>query len=322
MKSAIMPFFIGSATAYISYPIFKKLETVLKNRVISAVLTLSTICVLIAAVILIVLPTIVVEIESFFNYLPKLMEKIDVFLYKQLGEHFFEKLNFNITTFERIIKTIYLQIGQLPVGDIFQRLFSGFFSVFGIMLNIILVPLITYYFLVNASKIKELYLKIAPQEIREELGELLEKVHSALSNYLSGQFLVATFVGIYLSLGLYLVGIRYAFLIGFISGVLNMIPYVGFFSGLIPSILLAIFDNGELKYVVGVLIVFLTEVGIENLIYPIVMSKTTGINPLVVLLSILVGGYYGGILGIIIAVPVAVMIIPVFENFLRKKENG
>ncbi|MEO2068510.1 MAG: AI-2E family transporter, partial [Desulfurobacteriaceae bacterium] len=154
-----------------------------------------------------------------------------------------------------------------------------------------------------------------------ELRDLLEKVHNALSSYLSGQFLIATFVGVYISLGLYLVGIKYAFLIGFVSGILNMIPYVGFFSGLVPSILLAIFDNGELKYLLGVLTVFLTEVGIENLIYPIVMSKTTGINPLLVLFSILVGGYYGGVLGIIIAVPVAIMIVPVFENFLKKKES-
>jgi predicted PurR-regulated permease PerM len=130
---------------------------------------------------------------------------------------------------------------------------------------------------------------------------------------------VATFVGFYIALGLYFVGIKYSFLIGFVAGVLNMIPYVGFFSGLIPSILLAIFDNGEFTYVVGVLIVFLTEIGIENLIYPIVMSRTTGINPLLVLLSIFIGGYYGGLLGIIIAVPVAVMIVPVFETFIEKK---
>ncbi|MEO2068029.1 MAG: AI-2E family transporter, partial [Desulfurobacteriaceae bacterium] len=171
MKSVMMPFFIGSAIAYISYPVFKRLEAVLRNKVVSAVLTLSVIGVLITAVILIVLPTIIVEIESFFNYLPRLTNKIDVFLYKHLGEHFLHKLNFNVTTFEKVIKTIYLQIGQLPVGDIFQRLFSGFFSVFGIVINTILVPLITYYFLVNASKMKELYLQIAPQEIRHELRD-------------------------------------------------------------------------------------------------------------------------------------------------------
>ena len=133
--------------------------------------------------------------------------------------------------------------------------------------------------------------------------------------------LVATFVGIYIAAGLYLVGIKYALLIGFAAGDLNMIPYVGFFSGLIPSILLAIFDNGDLAYAVGVLIVFFTEVGIENFIYPIVMSKATGVNPLLVLLSIFIGGYLGGFLGIVIAVPVAVMVVPIFESFIEKKEN-
>jgi predicted PurR-regulated permease PerM len=165
-------------------------------------------------------------------------------------------------------------------------------------------------------------LAVAPKRIEKELHELLNRVHESLSSYLIGQMVVATFVGIYIALGLYLVGIKYAFLIGFVAGVLNMIPYVGFFSGLIPSLLLAIFDNGSLKAVIGVLVVLLSEAGLENLIYPLIMSRTTGVNPLLILFSIFVGGYLGGLLGIVISVPLAVILVPVFESFLKKKEEA
>ena len=100
-----------------------------------------------------------------------------------------------------------------------------------------------------------------------------------------------------------------------------MIPYVGFFSGLLPSLLLAVFDNGSLEAVLGVLAVFLTEAGLENLIYPLVMSRTTGVNPILIILFIFVGGYLGGFLGIVVAVPLAVILIPIFESFLDKKRG-
>jgi len=323
MKPAVMPFFLGSALAYISHPLFEVYCHITKcKRRVAAVLTLLSILLILVVILFVVLPTVISQVQSFINFLPQLLKKLDAFIYKFLGEHFFKKMNTDISTLQAIVRSAYLQLGELPVGNIVQRLFSGVFSAISLLVNLVLVPLITYYLLVNANKIKETYLLVAPSSIREELRALIDKVHSSLSSYLIGQMLVATFVGIYIATGLYFVGIKYALLIGFASGVLNMIPYVGFFSGLIPSILLAILDNGDLAYVVGVLIVFLTEVGIENLIYPIVMSKTTGVNPLLVLLSIFIGGYLGGLLGIVIAVPVAVMAVPIFESFLEKKEKN
>ena len=322
MKPAVMPFFLGSVLAYLSYPLFEVYCHITKcKRRIAAVLTIFSIFLILAIILFVVIPTVISQVQSFISFLPQMIKKLDAFIYKYLGEHFFKKINFNVSTLQAILKSAYLQLGELPVSNIVQHLFSGVFSFISFLINLVLVPLITYYLLVNAKKIKETYLLIAPSSIRDELRTLIDKVHNSLSSYLIGQMLVATFVGIYIATGLYFVGIKYALLIGFVAGILNMIPYVGFFSGLIPSVLLAILDNGDFAYVVGVLIVFLTEVGIENLIYPIVMSKTTGVNPLLVLLSIFIGGYLGGLLGIVIAVPVAVMVIPIFESFIEKKEN-
>jgi predicted PurR-regulated permease PerM len=269
----------------------------------------------------IVLPTVVSQVQSFINYLPTLIERLDEFFYKSFGQHFLKLLHFDATTLQELVRGVYDKLGKIPIGDILSKLFSGVFSVITIIINAVLVPLLTYFFIINSRKIISLYIAVAPERIKEELRELLHKVHEALSSYLLGQLAVATFVGIYIAVGLYIVGIKYAFLIGFVAGVLNMIPYVGFFSGLIPSLLLAIFDNGSWGAVIGVLVVFLTEAGLENLIYPVIMSRTTGVNPLLILFSIFVGGYLGGFLGIVLAVPVAVMVVPIFDSFLQKKEG-
>ena len=323
LKPALLPFFIALTLSYVSWPIFTFFKRKTGGReTLSALLTLFTLLLVFFIALFIVLPTVISQVQSFINYLPVLGKKLDAFFYKSFGQHFLKKFHFSPENLQTIVKGVYEQLGNIPIGNIISKLFSGVFSVISILINVVLVPFLTYYFLTNAESLVRLYVALAPERIKGELSQLLGKVHDALSSYLLGQLAVATFVGIYIALGLYLVGIKYAFLIGFVAGVLNMIPYVGFFSGLIPSLLLAIFDNGTLGAVIGVLAVFLTEAGLENLIYPLIMSRTTGVNPLLILFSIFVGGYLGGFLGIVIAVPVAVILVPIFESFLSKKESS
>ncbi|MEO2065178.1 MAG: AI-2E family transporter [Desulfurobacteriaceae bacterium] len=323
LKPALLPFFIAMALSYVSWPVYLFFERNTKGRkTISAILTILTLFLILFIAIFVILPTVITQVQSFINYLPTLGKKLDYFFYKYFGQHFSKKLHFNSETLQLVIKEVYQRLGNLPIGNLVSRFFSGVFSVISIVINIVVIPFLTYYFLTNADKLVRLYIALAPKKIQYELKELLQKVHDSLSSYLIGQLAVAVFVGFYIAFGLYLVGIKYAFLIGFIAGALNMIPYVGFFSGFIPSLLLGIFDNGTLGAVIGVVIVFLTEAGLENLIYPVIMSRTTGVNPLLILFSLFVGGYLGGFLGIIISVPLAVTLVPIFESFLKKKESG
>jgi len=321
LKPALLPFFIASVFAYISLPIFDFFHQITGKRRISALLTIFTLFLIFLVGLFVVLPTVIEQIQSFINYLPILVHKLDSFFYSHFGKHWSIFHPFKIKNLAEFLQEIYSKLGTLPIGSIISKLFSGVFSVISIAINIVVVPFLTYYLLIDSQKILDIYISLSPDSIQDELEELLNKVHSALSSYLIGQMAVATFVGAYIAIGLYFVGIKYSLLIGFVAGVLNMIPYVGFFSGLLPSLLLAVFDNGSVEAVLGVLTVFLTEVGLENLIYPLVMSRTTGVNPLLILLFIFLGGYLGGILGIIVAVPLAVILIPICESFLRKKRG-
>ncbi len=321
-EPAILPFFIASAVAYVFYPVFIFFNNLTGDRRrFSAFLTLLTMFLVLSFALFILIPSIIEQIQSFLNFLPTLFEKLDSFFIKFFGKHFPLLHPFKLTTLKEIINEIYQKFGTIPIANLISKLFSGFFSAISIVINLIVIPFLTYYLLINSRKIVRIYLLIAPCSIQKELKLLLQKVHSSLSSYLIGQMAVALFVGLYIAIGLLFVGIKYSLLIGFVAGVLNMIPYVGFFSGLVPSLLLAIFDNGTLEAVIGVLTVFLTEVGLENLIYPLIMSRTTGVNPILILLSIFLGGYLGGLLGVVIGVPLAVILVPIFESFIEKKER-
>ena len=322
LKPALLPFFIASVLAYVSYPIFSFFQQVSGGKVrLSAILTLLTVFLLFLVGLFVILPTVIGQVQSFIGYLPTLGKKLDSFLYSHFGKHWTLLHPLKLKNLTELLQEVYSKLGSIPIGNIISKLFSGVFSVISIAINAVVVPFLAYYFLVDSKKIIDIYVDLSPESIQGELRKLLEKVHSSLSSYLLGQMAVATFVGTYIAVGLYFVGIKYSLLIGFVAGVLNMIPYVGFFSGFLPSLLLAVFDNGTLEAVLGVLTVFLTEVGLENLIYPLVMSRTTGVNPILILLFIFLGGYLGGFLGIFVAVPLAVILIPIFDSFLEKKRG-
>jgi len=322
LKPALLPFFIASVLAYISLPIFDFFQQITAKRRVSAFLTLLTLFLFSLIGLFVVIPTVIEQVQSFINYLPTLIRRLDSFFFLHFGKHWPIFHPLKMKNLAEFLQEIYSKFGSIPIGSLLSKFFSGVFSVIEIAVNIVVVPFLTYYFLIDSEKIRNIYLSLSPESIQDELEELLNRVHASLSSYLIGQMAVATFVGTYIAIGLYFVGIKYSLLIGFVAGVLNMIPYVGFFSGLIPSLFLAIFDNGSLEAVLGVLTVFLTEVGLENLIYPLVMSRTTGVNPILILLFIFVGGYIGGFLGIVVAVPLAVILIPIFESFLRKKRGS
>ncbi len=323
MNSVIFPFFAAAASAYIVYPLFVSLRKLFKRDNIAALVTVFLIILVIAGTLLIIFPILIKQIEGFMEYFPVLLKKIDFYLNKFLGKKLFAG-KFNPENIKSLFSMFYNNISidnSLSFASFVQKLFSGVFSVASIAINMIIIPILTYYFFIEWRNLRNLYIKLAPKKHRAEIEKLLEKVNESLAGYIRGQLLIALFVGLFFAITLTTIGIRYSFLIAFAAGVMNMIPYVGFYTGLIPSLLLAIFDNGDLFHIVGVTIIFLSEAAIENVIYPMVMSKTTGIKPLLIFFAIFSGATYGGFLGIVIAVPVAAMILPVFYSFMEKRER-
>ncbi len=319
MTSAVLPFFIGATIAYIFLPVYKALLSRLKSKTASGIVTITLSVLVFTAFLLIVVPSVVNQIQSLINALPELSAKFDKLMVRYLNKHYSSFLTQK--SLNSIVEKLYehFQSGSVILAFFAKRLFKGVFSIIMLAINAVVAPFSAYYFLTMGSDIVDAYVKLFPAKHRNKMRRLIREIDYSLRNYLVGQMLVALFVGIYIAAGLSLIGIRYGLLIGFVTGVLNMIPYVGFFSGLLPSFLLAIFDNGDMFHVVGVLIVFLSEVTLENIFYPLIMSRATGLNPLLILFAVFLGGALGGLLGVVVAVPLTVCLIPIYESLVEDR---
>lgn len=143
------------------------------------------------------------------------------------------------------------------------------------------------------------------QKTNAIITETLSEIHGVLMRFIRGAAIDSTIVAILSSIGLSILGLDYAVFIGVFAGVCNIIPYFGPLLSMIPAFLVGTFTDSLTTGIIAVLILFGVQQLDANIIYPKVVGSSTGLHPLFVLLAVTIAGYYGGIAGMILAVPTA-----------------
>lgn len=149
---------------------------------------------------------------------------------------------------------------------------------------------------------------ILKQKVHGVTNEILGEINNVLTTFIKGALIDSLIVAFLSSLALSLVKVEYAVIIGIIGGLLNIIPYFGPFFGMVPAFLVALTTNGLGQAIIAVLALLGVQQIDSNYIYPKVVGSSTGLHPLFVLLSVSIFGYFGGIIGMLLAVPAAGLI--------------
>lgn len=184
----------------------------------------------------------------------------------------------------------------------------------GVLMNVVLVLVFTFILLLESRNFKVAFVRGIPNAYFEMTLNLLDKVHAQVSGYLRGQGIAAASVGVLSTIGLYLlswmldVSIPYAFIIGMLAGIANLIPFIGPFVGMIPAIIsyLVTPQAAGISALVPLAIIamFLAVQMIDNFfISPKIMSSNVGMHPLLVMVVIMVGNSIMGPLGMLFAIP-------------------
>ena len=194
-------------------------------------------------------------------------------------------------------------------------------AVLGQLLNVILIPVLTYYFLNDGQQLWEQFvLRLFPEERRASVQQKVQIADDMMSGFLRGQVTVMTIVGILSGVGMAIVGVPYAIFVGLMSGLLNIIPYVGLLISLILTLVVALFTANPFATMIKAAIVFAIVQGLEgSVISPKIVGEKVGLHPMIVILSVLVGAQFFGFWGLLLAVPVAA-IINVFVNQRKTPE--
>jgi len=211
------------------------------------------------------------------------------------------------------------------LGNLADVLFSGGASflnivaaVFGNLALIIVTLILSFYLTVNRAGVEKFLRIILPIIYEDYIVGIYLRARKKMGRWLQGQILLMLVVGAATTIGLWILGVKYSLILGILAGVLEIVPIVGpIFSGTI-AFLVAISESWILGLYVIILFLVIQQVE-SHLLIPLIMRKTVGISPVVVVIALLAGSQIAGLVGIILAVPTAVVLQEVIEDWERKK---
>ncbi|OGW37220.1 MAG: hypothetical protein A2Y97_11660 [Nitrospirae bacterium RBG_13_39_12] len=184
-------------------------------------------------------------------------------------------------------------------------IFTHFFDAASVVTNMVLTPFIVFFIMKDGRAFKKAFVGILPNRYFEFSLYLFHKLNIQVGNYLRGQMLDSTLVGLLSILALWLLDVKYFFIIGVFTGLANLIPYFGPVVGATIAVVVSILQTGNFNMVFYIIIAFVLIRLIDDvLIQPLVVAKSVHMNPLTVLLAVLIGGKLFGVLGMLLCVPI------------------
>jgi len=195
---------------------------------------------------------------------------------------------------------------------------GGFFTG---LASILLVAALTFYMVVEEDAIKKMLRHVAPDEYQPFLSRLFSRIREKLGLWLRGQLVLSITVGLLYYIGLTILGVDYAAVLGLLAGVMELVPYIGPLIVGVIAIFLTFTQSGTLLQpllVLGLLAVI--QWCENNLLVPKIMQKAVGLNPIISIVALLVGARLAGIVGAILAIPVATA-LSVFVYEMTNKDS-
>ena len=210
-----------------------------------------------------------------------------------------------------------------PLVKVIRKIAENGFALVNVLSLLLISPVVAFYMLRDWHDFTGKILALVPKKHKKNVTDAIKAVNRIVSGYLRGQLLVCIFLGSFYALGLWLVGLKLGLLIGFLAGIISFIPYVGSISGFLMAMIIVVSQYGTLPKILAVITVFGIGQFLEgNFLTPKLVGENIGLHPVWVMFALLAGGVLLGVLGMIIAVPVAACIGVLLRFMVRRYKNS
>lgn len=301
LRGVLVPLFLAFLLAYALDPFVDRLEGMKVPRPLGAILVMLGIAGFVSVVLVYSIPIFVDEVRDASSALPDQILALQYRAEPWFATTLHMKLPHTLADLEREL-TLRLQSG---IAYDNARLFLfGTIGYVGVALSTLIVPVFALYLLMDFDRIVERVGQLVPRRWSPPIGEVARQIHKTLSGYVRGQLTANIVLAALYATGLRLVDIRLAVPIGVFTGMLAFVPYVGFATGLLVALGMAILDWQGFGTVVGVIAVMGGVQIIDAMIItPRIVGRSVGLAPLEVILTMMAAGSLFGFLGVFLAVP-------------------
>lgn len=193
----------------------------------------------------------------------------------------------------------------------------------GTLLNLILIPIYTFLILLYREMFVQFLSKIVHKKNEHTLAEILSQIKTVVQRYIIGLFIQMGIVTILTSVGLMILGVQYAVLLGVITAVLNLVPYIGILAAGIISILATLGNSTDISLMLGIVILNMVVQLIDNnIVAPNIVGNKVRINALTTMVGVIIGGVLWGIPGMVLSIPITAIIKVIFDHIESFKPYG
>ncbi|HOK63590.1 MAG TPA: AI-2E family transporter [Soehngenia sp.] len=225
-----------------------------------------------------------------------------------------------LKSIEKVIETNTEKL-QEAISNGLTNLISGISGFLSKAVTLILIPIITFYFLVDKNYFVKKVKEHIPEKYKDDILGLSQQINDVMNQFIKGRLFMAIFVGTMTAIFLLIMDVQFAIVIGFITAIADIVPYIGPFLGFLPAVILAFFSSPLKALWVGVFFVVIQWIE-NNILAPKVLGQSIGLHPLTVLLALIIGGGIFGVLGMILAVPVTAIMMILFKFLINKYKES
>ena len=318
LKPVVLPFIAAFLVAYLFSPLVDKLHRIGLPRWLSIGIVFIGIGVIVTLAIWYVVPLVWQQLIYARDSIPAGIHWLNYTFLPWVSQ------TFNVEAMEidteQISKVVMEYIQTNYSADSIQSMVlrvaqSGlnFIQIGGV---VVLIPIIAFYFLLDWDRMLESLRRLIPRHYEKTTLGIVGECHNVLGAFVKGQFLVMFLLGVVYAVGLQLIGLEVGLIIGMVAGLASIIPYLGFGVGIIAAVIATLFQFGiDWTHLALVIIVFMIGQAIEGyILQPFLLGDKIGLSPVAVDFAVLAGAQLAGFLGMLIALPVAAVIVVLLRH--------
>lgn len=314
-----MPFVIGWFIAFLAYPLVGWLESRVKiKKKLGSALIIILVIAIVAGLGYLGIVKLVREIQMALTNAPDLYQDLEAGLreigdrfqgiYKMLPENVQNGWNSLIQNMDERVGGVIAGIGNPAVeatGNVVKR-------IPGILVSVIVALVSAYFFTAQREEIIQWSKKVAPKAIEARMSMVMYNLKYAVGGYFKAQFKIMAVVGLILLCGFLILGVDYAFLLAILIAFLDFLPFFGTGTALIPWAVYKFFVM-DIKIAIALLIIYGITQLVRQIIQPKLVGDSIGLSPLLTLILLYAGYRVGGLLGMIVAVPIGMIILNLYK---------
>jgi predicted PurR-regulated permease PerM len=315
----LTPFILGALFAYLGDPIADRLEAKGLSRTLSVVIVFSVMTLIVILLMFVLVPILNKQIVLLIKTIPQYVQWIGENVLPWVEANFgLERDVFDLESFTGWLQGHWLQAGGVAANVLGGITRSGTF-IAAWAANLLLIPVVTFYLMRDWDKFIATIDHLLPREIEPDVAHIAKESDEMLGAFLRGQVTVMIALGTIYAIGLWLIGLKFALLIGMLAGLLSFVPYMGFAVGIVIASIAMMLQTHDPIQLLWVFLVFGVGQALEGMVLtPLLVGDRIGLHPVTVIFAVLAGGQLFGFFGVLVALPVAAVIAVVVRDLHKR----